>query len=441
MDVASSAISGPPRVARPPRGRTRQLAAGAALLACMTVFASRVAWYDLRIVVTSLQFAMQPLFAVYVVCLAPFVVYAYLSGGTWLAKSGLLLLFHLVLLYGWAIFVIVGEGEADYALQDTVKLTFIPAAFFLVIASTPRRAGWVLGSLAVVIMGYQVLRILAFSYLAPGFFYFGGVTDAYPVCYWLAKVSKDRSERISQNALMLLLALGLAVIGQKRTLLAAFACVLAYTLLRSLGGLVTRPTLQVAALGGAVVAVALVCSMGDLGDTQFFDRVRKTDVREMLTEETSRQMEVRDVYNHLVDRGWKACLTGLGHGATFEREEASKATGATVIHSVHFTPAALHLRYGLVGWVLYAAVACSVLLAREPAGNGFTTSADYLAMKNYGVAAFVSSFAMYGLVDDMLVGMSLGIFAVAKAKQRAAEAHRLCERRTASTIAIRQRAA
>ena len=388
--------------------------AGAATLACLAVFASRVAWYDLRIVLPSLQLAMRPLFAVYACCLLPFIVYAYHKRGTWTGGGSLVWAFHAMLAYGWIVCLVGGEGQLNYALQDTLKLLFVPAVFFLFAAAPPRCVETLLNRLAWVIVGYQVIRLGLFVVLRPGFFYFGGVTDAFPVCYFLARLIYGRDRRVVGDVACLLLSLGLVGIGQKRTLLAALAAVFLAASIRGLRKMVARPALQAAALAVAAVLALAVARVSSMEDSQLFDRVRSTDLSVLFTEETSRQMEVRDVYDHLRGFGRQALVFGLGHGATFERYEADHSTGEVIVHSVHFTPAAMQLRYGLPGLALYAAIVFGVVFAKPPRPTEFCDATAILTLRNYGVAATVCSIGMFGLVDDMLVGLTIATFYYAR---------------------------
>ena len=59
-------------------------------------------------------------------------------------------------------------------------------------------------------------------------------------------------------------------------------------------------------------------------------------------------------------------------------------------------------------------LAAGVLFAPERTKTGWLTETDVLVMKSFVLTAVLGSLVLYGLVDDMLVGVFLGITTIAQ---------------------------
>lgn len=420
MDAANTSTHAPGRLRRPSHDSLSRLGPARAIdwtvFTCLAVFASRVVWYDLRIVVASLRMDMRWLFVVYAVCLIPFILLAAKRVRFGHLNTVAFGWFFFIFAYGWVVYLAWGRGELGFALQDTFKLCFVPALFVLVATSPLRRIATLLNALAWLVIAYQLMRFSAFAWLTSGYFYFGGVTDCYPSCYFLARLLKDGERGAFRNLACLGLALALVVVGQKRTLLVALAIVWLYACWRARGNLINKPMLQAAVFVSLLIVVGCGYLFGEGVKKKMFERLGRTDLAMVAAVETPRQVEVREVYDQLAESGNSALMLGLGHGATFYAAAPDPVTGNDVVHSVHFTPAAMHLRYGLAGWLFYLSLIWALLRAREPRTQEYASPTEFLALKNYVLAAFVSSIAMFGFVDDMLVGLAAGVFYVAQGR-------------------------
>ena len=141
-----------------------------------------------------------------------------------------------------------------------------------------------------------------------------------------------------------------------------------------------------------------------------------------MAKETPRQQELQDVYRSIQEDVAAAFYLGRGHGATFYAESAEAVTRKPIVHSVHFTPAAMHLRYGLIGWLFYLGAILALLRMREPINQSFASEVDLLALKGYALCAAICSLLMFGFIDDMLIGVALGIYYCAYRSQQASYA-------------------
>jgi hypothetical protein len=388
--------------------------AGGLALACLLIFASRVVWYDLRIILPEVRGNLRLLFAAYSVCLVPFVGLAYFGALRHVVMSKLMLLLHLVIIYGVVLAIVFGSIDHGYFVTDIFKLMFVPTAFVLFCARPPVRLERFLERLAQAILIYQVLRVGVFLTLAPGVLYYGGVTDMFPLCYYLNCFMQRQRKNELKGIAGVVSALALIVLGQKRTLLVASVAVICYASFRNRKSVSQRISVYLFFAGVIIAGSYLAKYIETLADFGFFTRVATTEFDTALEGESSRQREVRDVFTTLEDSGAWAFVLGHGHGATFEREDPDPLTGEVILHSVHFTPAAMHLRYGILGWVFYLSLCVAVMFAKESVFPPFASSKDILIMKTYGLAAIMCSITMYGLVDDMIIGAFLAAMVLSR---------------------------
>ena len=114
-----------------------------ALLIALSIFASRTAWYDLRIAFEDLRgfSGFRPLLMLYSAFLVPFIGLSFAKGFGYLAQSRLTQLFLAMNLYGLLISAIHGNLNSLFTYQDFFKLTFVPAGFALACIAPPNRIG------------------------------------------------------------------------------------------------------------------------------------------------------------------------------------------------------------------------------------------------------------------------------------------------------------
>lgn len=384
--------------------------AGFWLTLLVIVFASRCVWYDCRIVFDWMRGdGLRVAFAAYTLALLPFLALAGIGGMHLLTRSWTTILFVWIGVQGLLCAVLHEHIRDPYVLQDLVKLSFVPAGFIWVWLDPPKSFDLFLRRTACALLAYQGIKLLIYVLYYQGSFsfYYGEVIDLFPLCYFLGKYCRERPEVAEGFLFWTLLAAGIVVLGQRRTVLAGGCVVVAYVGIRSYFHLLGRPTLYVLALIAGVSLVGASGLWSHLSE-RLFQRVVNTDVAESIGEGSTRFREVRLVVDQVLGAGPATSLFGFGHGATFEDEVANRDTGEFVKHSVHFTPGALLLRYGVVGLLFFAVVIGALTFARETEIDGWIGAPNYLAMKAFGLASAVGSLTLYGFMDDLMIGVFLG---------------------------------
>gem|GEM_PF-4982299 len=381
------------------------------LLFCLVVFASRTAWYDARVVFESLLFssAMRKLFMVYALCLSPFILLAF-RNIDYVFKSPLIVLYLVLNLYGIALAVAYGNSVV-YTMQDAFKLLLVPTGFIFVFYDPPRSADALLDKLAKVVLGYQVLKFAIYltCYESSFGFVYGGVTDAFGLCIFAARLFSNDQRTSSQDLMLAGTSLLLITLGQKRMLVVCVLVIVLYLLSRNYLHIMKRLWPYVAIAACLFAGVLFRSQIYEILQSDQFRRLAKTDVALSIGEESQRQREVRLVYEDLEAIGWTAYVLGIGHGAVYEEEIAQRKTGEYVTHSIHFTPAGMHFRYGFLGLTVYGLTALYLVFGRFLPVDGWLSLSTLRGVRAFGLCVIVASITGFGLIDDLMVGSILGI--------------------------------
>jgi hypothetical protein len=162
----------------------------------------------------------------------------------------------------------------------------------------------------------------------------------------------------------------------------------------------------IAGLALGATAVAFRQPLAELAGARF-ERITQSRFDATLGEDSARYREMLLIWELMNASDWSRKWLGFGHGAAFD-DEVPDVNGETLTHSVHFTPAAMLLRYGVVGAAFYAVLAFGILAAPACNQPPWLTSCDVMVMKSFAITAVIGSLVLYGLVDDMLVGVFLG---------------------------------
>ncbi len=378
-------------------------------LLLLGIFSSKVAWYDLKIFFESLRGnALREMLAVHAALLLPFIGIAFLLGARRAAKQPLLLLFVFLFFYGACINLFRGVSMPLFLVQDLCKLTFIPAAFLMVMIDRPATCDHMLRRLAQMVMLYLAVKLsIALLYYQGSFgLYYGGVIDLYPFCYYGAKYCHNTRRKPMAVGLLAILALGLAILGQKRTVLLAAIAVVGYLFATRRKFLFRKVTLYTLVFVVSFLSI-FFWSHVEESISHRFQRIVLLQEKTSFDGEMPRLEEVQLVLETLKDQGSLAQIFGLGHGAAFENY-AVNSHKDELTHSVHFTPAAMLLRYGVVGILFYLVIAAAALRPYRRKKSEWMLPSDVVVMRCYGIVAVLGSLAIYGLVDDMIIGAMLG---------------------------------
>jgi hypothetical protein len=253
-----------------------------------------------------------------------------------------------------------------------------------------------------------VIKILLFLayYHSQYRLYYGGVLDVFPFCYFFANYCSGRKSARTKNGILAAASLVLVALGQKRTVFIIAVSAICYLLFRSRQTVGRNLAAYVAAISIVAAVIGFRQPLAELAGVHF-ERIVQARFDTTLGEDSARFREIVLVWELHRASNWSARWFGFGHGAAFD-DEVPDVHGETLTHSVHFTPAAMLLRYGYVGVAFYLLVAAGVLFAPERTKSSWLTATDVLVMKAFALTAVLGSVVLYGLVDDMLVGVFLG---------------------------------
>lgn len=382
---------------------------------CLAIFASKVVWYDMRIVFPALRGdVFRTLLTAQALALLPFIALALWKGLGSMRKSWVISSYLTLMVFGAVVVYFQGIEYPSFVAQDILKLLFIPTAFAMVWIDPPRSLGPFLVRIADVILTFQILKVLSFLILYHGRMglYFGGVMDTFPFCIYAARYCTKATGSVSRDGLLAAAAMLILVIGQKRTLLVIVAVVCFYLLARNVGRVMQKPSIYFGGLTFLIGAAFFSGPMLAVLETHMSRVIVKTFEADDVIENSARLREI-DIINYEMDQvDFLTRIVGFGHGASFDDDIGDDITGETLTHSVHFTPYAMYLRYGYIGWIFYGMTVLATFFAPERTDNRWAFREDILAIKSFGIAAIFSSITIYGLVDDMFVGFGLGALAI-----------------------------
>jgi hypothetical protein len=385
------------------------------LVVAMLFYTNKVLWYDLRIILESLRGdSFRSILAVQGVLLMPFIAASLLGGVRLLARSRIVMLFPLMVVYGLAVNAIHGVEYPMFALQDLFKFMFLPTGFVLAWLSPPATVDRVLKFLAHAILAFLVIKILLFIayYHSQYRLYYGGVLDVFPFCYFFANFCSGRKSARTKNGILAASSLVLVALGQKRTVFIIAVSAICYLMFRSRQTVGKNLAVYVATISIAAAVIGFRQPLAELAGVHF-ERIVQARFDTTLGEDSARFREIVLVWELHRGSSWSARWFGFGHGAAFD-DEVPDVHGETLTHSVHFTPAAMLLRYGYVGVAFFVLVAAGVLFAPERTKSTWLTATDVLVMKSFALTAVLGSLVLYGLVDDMLVGVFMGFMTRAR---------------------------
>lgn len=378
----------------------------------VAIFLSRIAWYDVRIIYADIGL-IYGLFYTYAAILAPFLLMICVGRIDMLRTSRTVLVFASVALYG-IILAIIYQSPVSYLLSDSFKFLLVPAGL-VAGRLLARRIGVTWVGILVVAFSFLflILKFVFFVYVNDGVtgLLYGGIADFLPFVIALSVAVFARGRYAAVWFAVFVATALLLIMGQKRTLLILMVFNLSYVLTRFW----RRPRVWVmftVLTTGLIVAGGAFLQLNVGADSRLLNRFVRTDVNTDIGVESRRYREVRLVFEELLERGALAVLLGIGSGATFEEEIPDRRTGITTIHSVHFTPAAMLFRYGGIGiayYIWFFGFGYRVLRAAERLGGKRAVRGVFVGFRLYWVDAFVASWVIYGFVDDLILGLFLGV--------------------------------
>lgn len=393
---------------------------------CLVLFATRALWFDIRIVYPELRGdPFRGILLVHAILLAPIIGFTFVRFWREALASRFVWLFIGIGVYGTLGWIPDGLTSWRLVAQDVFKLTLIPAAYLLAKHDPPRCWDRFLLAMAAIVAGFVAFKLMLYVSLFEGEtgLYYGGVIDLFSLCVfsaWLFRAEQTTHvvsvDSMSQQrrlqwlcAAAALASLMLVVVGLKRTLLGLVAVLLAITLFRCRQRLLVQPGRFLIAT--CVVAAVLFWSDPIAGSLD--SRLSRDSHASIATDSalTVRVQEIRTISQTLRHAPPVRWLTGFGHGAVFD-SPPNRFTGETVKHSVHCTPFAYVLRYGLIGIVFLNVLGLVAFqMCNLRCHETWRASASFHGLTAYLACASLSCLMLYGFVDDMFVGATLGALA------------------------------
>lgn len=378
----------------------------------LIIFLSRIVWYDLRTITAALSESSDLVlyFTIWSVFLLPFLSYYIIKGFRlekyyWLPNGLLLLAFYST------VTGMLWDNSLNYILQDLYKFLFIPAVIYATY-SLPGRISTssILTFTASTILFYYCIRIVIFLFFnSAGRVYYGTPQDLFAVCVNLAILLSFRKNLpISKTIGKLGFMSVLSIIGQKKTiaigLVFLFMMAIVKSVLRVNVRLLLLLSFFLVLTGGTVFWLTSTSSID-------VNRYINADVQNELGEDSSRRIEVAVALDALGDSEL-GYVVGLGGGVVFNvpRIYDGRLVVATT-HSMHNTIVTQLSRYGVFGGLAYGSILLIGLfwIIRNRNSNNVERAMLVNVAISYKVVAFMASFVIYGVMDDILLGLIAGL--------------------------------
>ena len=373
----------------------------------LLIFFTKLAWYDIRTLYPeSAEVILSRLFLFYSVAILPFIAYLFVCQVHRLATNMLMLFYLVINIYGF-IWGVTNGFLNTYLLQDTFKLLFVPSGYLLAWMVYKQGADfekilWLLVKWAV---AFTILRFAIHMYLHTnsGLVY-GTVQDLLLIPNALYQVFLGKGILVPVFGLGVL---GLILFGQKRTLFALTALGALWVL--SLFAKIKRGILQ----SVKVLFVLLLVVASGLVLVSNLNRVSGTTntLTSDVGESSKRLREVVVVLEELAKGGPARFFAGYGSGAYFYDPVPNPATGSTITHSVHFTPAAMVYRYGFLGILLYLFSVLYLIKLSLGKIKGVSLQLAFV-VRFYMIGAVIMSQVTYAVVDDVFLGFLIGVIVI-----------------------------
>ncbi len=384
------------------------------LFALVFVFASKSLWYDLRLIHRELldPSRFRLLFIVYALLLLPFLIVVLSRDVIGVLTKRWSWLFAALAWYG-LVPALIHRNDLIYIAQDLFKLSFVPAGYLAYRLARERLDVKRFALfLATSVLLFEIVR-LAIHVLAKGTgtrLVYGTIIDVLPVAAFFAFMLHSTGARRFLFFLLTVASLLMSLIGQKRTVLACICLLACFFVVSTLRKNTTFVVFAAIVTTCALAALALAGALSGEFEVDVFRRLAATDVRADIGESSVRFKEVKIAMRTLKEGGVGALLFGYGHGATFELWHPVR--GVETVHSMHFTPAAMIFRYGFFGVVFFAILFVAIwrlVLRRTSIAASADEAAVTLMGKGYLLSASIGCFLLFGLVDDLLCGVFLGV--------------------------------
>jgi len=376
------------------------------LIFLLLVMLSRIAWYDLRVIYSRLGsennvglfFLIQASVAIPAFALALlFPLKRFLN--SWVFPVFAILILHTI------ITGVYFGNSTILIIQELFKYLLIPITFILTVSINKKYKSMdIIRIAALIVVTMMVLRLFIFTIISGGtIFIYGTPQDLFPLCAFLAiAINSEFFKRMTQSVFCF----GIYALGEKRTVIVlAVSCFIIFgieTLRQS------KRTLHFVMLTPFVIIsiILLVQYTSNYGE----NRLGNQNIQHELSENSRRIAEVITVREKFAEAP-AMVLTGFGGGAVLSLSSDTRTKVFEDLHSLHNTPAALIFRHGIIGLGVYLYLVFAGtgwLLRNLRSGRHHAMCATLLV---YKFCTVIASFVIFGLIDDVLIGMAMGLIA------------------------------
>jgi hypothetical protein len=366
---------------------------------------SRIFWYDFRLLLDNLS-TINLIFIAHAILLFPFIAYFFAKKIRYASSNTIIIIF----LSAALISLVTGlafHNDLKYLIGDTYKFTFVP--FGMLIGMSVFKDNYHMeffDNLFKFSMIFLILKYVFFVYnkgevLA---LMYGNTYDLYPFFFLLAAFVTQKKINIL-SLLVFFVVFFVIFSGQKRTL------VLILTLSPLLILFLTRFSKKSIKFNIGYVIILLITYLFLVQTEEgVFMRLIGTNLEHTIGAESKRMEEVKTVINALSENYPGISIAfGAGSGATYEYHTPHGKFGYTETHTVHFTPAAIYYRHGLLGVLLSLILVIYTVLV-------IMKSKEIIKKDRYAalcsmmlLSLLISAISMYGVIDDILFGILLSI--------------------------------
>ena len=379
----------------------------------IVVFLSRIAWYDLRTIdaYRGAETNITIYFVAWTAILAPLLIWQALRN----YKVALSFVFGLVFA-GLISFTMVSgllEGNSErFIMQEVVKYSFVPISFLIAATLSVRvKTLALIEFISLVCVAYYIIRLFLFLILgSAGRLYYGTPQELFAIASAIAVFVSHTDARVQvmQTAKIGIL-VSLTFLGQKRTMALSLVFVMLAMVADIFANFRVKNLSVVLFAGGLLVlGVTTLVLRSDIDLRRYEFQHIETSVGI----DSLRVMEAR-LATAKLDEEPLRYLYGYGGGATlvFPAFLTGAGSGSAEVHSIHNTFVAMLYRHGLIGVAVYLLCAFYGVLwcLRNTQSPYYQNRVLAYTALTYKIITLLSSFVIFGLVDDFLIGIIAGL--------------------------------
>jgi len=378
------------------------------LVLLLIIILSRIAWYDIRAISSRFgeESNIQTLFLLQAIISTPIFFLFFLIPNKKGFKDSLLIpIFGALILHTIVTGVVMGNSKI-LIVQEIYKYALIPITFILTASlSEIHNPIKLIKDAALIVASMMILRVFIFIILSGGsIFIYGTPQDLFAICFFLGMAIHQYFAKMMSYSIG---CFGIHALGEKRTVIILAALSFFLFAVEALRG--GRKVLSVMLMApiAALAILSLVQYSSSIGE----NRLQSIAIKAEFSEERRRVAEIQAVSEKFSGAGVVTLVLGFGGGAVIDLPSYINTKTFEGIHSLHNTPATLIYRHGILGVIVYLYLifaGTGWLVRNVRSGRHHLMS---WVLLTYKICAVIASMIIFGLVDDILIGLSLGLIA------------------------------